>query len=46
MGPSMTFEVILNQIEYLRINNVSIHTDFYKNRFLNECARKKFLKFP
>ena len=41
----MTVEVILNKIEYLRIHNVSIHIDFYQNRFINECVRNNFLKF-
>ena len=42
----MTFEVILLEIKYLRILNVSIHINFYQNRFINECIRKNFLKFP
>ena len=33
----MTVEVILN----LRIHNVIIHINFYQNRFINECVRKK-----
>ena len=23
-----------------RLNNISIHINFYQNRFINECARK------
>ena len=46
LGPSMTFEVILILMEYLRIHNISIHIFFfYQNRFINECVRKNFLKF-
>ena len=30
LGPSMTFEVILIKIKYLRIHNISIHINFYK----------------
>ena len=26
------------------LHNVSIHTNFYQNRFINECARKKKAK--
>ena len=37
----MTVEVILIKIKYLRINNISIHINFYQNQFINECARKK-----
>jgi hypothetical protein len=44
--PSMTFEVIIIKMKYLLIHNISIHIIFYKNRFINECVRKKFLKFP
>ena len=44
LGPSMTFEVILIKIKYLRIHNISIHI-IYQNRFINECVRKNFLKF-
>ena len=39
----MTAEVILKKIKYLRIHNVSIHINFYQNRFINECVRKIFL---
>jgi hypothetical protein len=45
LGPSMTFEVILIEIKYLRIYNISIHINFYQNRFINESVRKNFLKF-
>ena len=45
LGPSMTFEVILFKMKYLRIHNNSIHIIFYENRFVNECVRKNFLKF-
>ena len=34
------------RIKYLRINKISIHINFYQNRFLNECVRKNFLKLP
>ena len=36
----MTLDVTLKQIKYLRIHNISIHTDFYHNRVINVCARK------
>ena len=39
----MTVEVILNIMAYLRIHNVSIHINFYQNRFINECVRIFFL---
>ena len=42
----MIFDVILNQMKYLRIHNVNIHINLYQNRFRNEWARKNFLKFP
>ena len=42
----MTVEVILNQMKYLCIHNVSIHINFYQKRFINECVGKTFLKFP
>ena len=42
----MTFEVILNFIKHLRLLNVSIHTDFDQNWFINEYARKKKDKIP
>ena len=46
LGPSMTFEVILIKIKYLRIYNISIHINFYQNRFIiKESVRKNFLKF-
>ena len=45
LGPSMTFEVILIKMKYLRIHNISIHIIFYQNRFINECVWKNFLKF-
>ena len=45
LGPSMTFEVLLIKMKYLRIHNISIHIIFYQNRFINECVRKNFLKF-
>ena len=40
----MTFEVILIEIKYLRIHNISVHINFYQNRFINESVRKNFLK--
>ena len=42
----MTFEVILIEIKYLRIHNISVHINFYQNRFIIESVRKNFLKFP
>ena len=32
-------------MKYLRIHNIGIHINFYQNRFINESARKNFLKF-
>ena len=40
------FEVILLEMKYLRIHNISIHINFYQNRFINECARKIKAKIP
>ena len=37
----MTANVMLNN---LRIHNVSIRIDLHQNQFINECARKNFLK--
>ena len=37
---------MLYLIENVRLLNVSIHSFFYQNRFLNECARKKKAKTP
>ena len=37
----MTFEVILYLMKNLRLHDVSIHRNFYQNRFINEYARKK-----
>ena len=31
LGPSITFEVILIKMKYLRIHNISIHIIFYQN---------------
>ena len=42
----MTSEVILHFMKNLRLHNVSIHRNFYQNRFINECARKKKAKIP
>ena len=42
----MTFEVILDFLNSLRLHNVSIHRDFEQNQFINECARKKKAKIP
>ena len=39
----MTVEVILKNMKYWRIHNVSIHINVYQNRFINECVRKNFL---
>ena len=41
----MTFDVILNQMNNLCIHNLSIRSNFYQNRFINEGARKIFKKF-
>ena len=32
------FEVILIQIKYFRIHNISIHINFHQNRFIKECV--------
>ena len=32
-------------MKYLRIYNISIHINFYQNRFINESVWKNFLKF-
>ena len=37
---SMTFEVILIEMKYLRINDIGIHINFYQNQFINERVRK------
>ena len=39
----MIFDVILNEIKYLRIYNVS-NSNLYQNRFIDECTRKKKAK--
>ena len=44
LWPSMTFEVILYFMKILRLHNVSIHRNFYQNRFINKYARKKKAK--
>ena len=38
LWPSMTFEVILLKMKYLRIHNFGIHINFYQNRFINELT--------
>ena len=41
----MRFEVMLHFIKKkMRLFNVNIHTNFNRNRFINECARKKKAK--
>ena len=30
-------------MKYLHIHNISIHINFYQNRFINECVRRIFL---
>ena len=45
LGFSMTFEVILIEIKYLGIHNISVHINFHRNRIINESVRKNFLKF-
>ena len=42
----MTVEVILNPMKYLRIHKATIHINNYQNRFINECVRTNFLKYP
>ena len=42
----LKFEVILYKIKYLRNYNISMYINFYQNRFINECARKKKAKIP
>ena len=42
----MTVEVILIKMKYFRIYDISIHINFYQNRFINECVKRNFLKFP
>ena len=42
----MTFEVTLDFMKKLCLENVSIHRNFEQNRFINECARKKKAKIP
>ena len=34
----MTFEVILIEIKYLSIHNISVHINFYQNRLINESV--------
>ena len=41
MLPLMTFEVILWFKKNLCLHNVSIHRNFYQNRFINEFAEMK-----
>ena len=42
MLPSMIFEVKLDEIQNVRLHNVSSHINLYQNQFINECARKNF----
>ena len=44
MGPLMTSEVILYLMKNSRLHNVSIHRNFYQNRFINKYVRKKKAK--
>ena len=46
MWPSMTFEVILYFLEYLRLYNDSIHVNFHQNQFINEYARENSANIP
>ena len=32
------------KIKSKRIHNISVHINFYQNRFINESVRKNFLK--
>ena len=44
----VVFFVIFDTIFYfmnLRLHNISIQRNFYQNRFINEYARKKKLKY-
>ena len=41
----MTFVVIPHLMKKLCIHNISIRVNLYQNQFINECARKNFLKF-
>ena len=43
--PLMTFEVILNFFEILRLLKVSIHIPFYQNWFLNKEKNPGVLEF-
>ena len=37
----MTVQVLLNKMKYLCIPNVSIHINFYQNRFINERRKDR-----
>ena len=41
MWPSVTIGVKLNQMKYLRIRYVSIHIQFYQNRFINRFLKER-----
>ena len=41
LWPLMTSEVILHFMKNLHIYIDSIHRNFYQNRFVNECPKKK-----
>ena len=38
----MTVDVMLKYMKYLCIHYVSIHINFYQNRFINECVKFPF----
>ena len=42
----MTFEVILINMKYLCIHDISIHINFHQNQFINEYVRKIKAKIP
>ena len=47
MWPLTMFEVILHFIKKkVRLHNVIIHRNFYQNRFIKECSRRKKAKIP
>ena len=39
MFPSITSEVIHHKIKNLCLYNITIHINFHRNQFINECAR-------
>ena len=45
MWPWMTSGVILHFMKKLHFINVSIHRNFYQNRLISKCVRRKKAKF-